>query len=110
MFLAYIGSIYKGLLENEPHRRSFRRLLCLSIFMPEEMIGFIEECRPRALAILALYFAMCYSQNDHWIFFGLADQEVQGIATIMPEKWSWAMQKPQALLEDLKQKETACIE
>ena len=42
------------------------------------------------------------AQNDHWIWRGLADQEVEGIATIMPNDWSWAMARPRSLLQELK--------
>ena len=95
-------SIYKGLIEKEHHRRNFRRLLCFGIFCPADLIILVEERRPRALAILALYFAVTYAQNDHWIWRGLADQEVEGIATIMPNDWSWAMARPRSLLQELK--------
>ena len=107
VFLAYVGSIYKGLQEGEHHCRNFRRLLCLGIFCPAEVIDLLEDRRPRALAILALYFAMTYAQNDHWIWRGLADQQVDGIATIMPSDWSWSMDRPRALLEELKSKSRA---
>jgi hypothetical protein len=102
--LAYVGSIYKAFQENEPPRHIFRRLFCLGVMMPAEVIGLVEERRPRALAILAHYFAMAYSLNDHWVWHGLADQEVGGIASILPNEWQWAMEWPRQMLQELKEK------
>jgi hypothetical protein len=102
VFLAYVGSIYKGLQENEHPRRIFRRLLCLGVMLPISVIDLIEERRPRALAILAHYFAMAYSMNDHWLWYGLPDQEVDGIESLMPNEWMWAMDWPRRVLQELK--------
>jgi hypothetical protein len=72
--------------------------------LPEEAIGLIEERRPRALAILAHYFAMAYSLNDHWVWHGLADQQLSGIESIMPNDWQWAVEWPKKMLQELKNK------
>lgn len=102
MFLAYVGSIYKSMIENEPPRVFFRRLICLAIMTPSDFITLIEERRPRALAILARFAAMTYALDDHWLWHGLAEQELVGIAGLLPDEWQWAMIWPRTMIEELK--------
>lgn len=102
VWLAYVGSIHKAMQRNDPPRRVFRRLLCLGVMLPIEIVTLLEERRPRALAIMAAFSAMAYSLDDHWMWHGFADQEVNGIESIMPKDWMWAMVWPRRMLQELK--------
>jgi len=94
----YVGGVYQALKANESPRVIFRRILCLGPLIPAQFIHFIEERRPRALAILAHHCAMARSIDDHWVFHGLAEREVRGIQSILPLEWQWAMEWPLAML------------
>jgi hypothetical protein len=54
----------------------------------------VEASDPRALAICAHVFAMTDFARDAWWLQGTAEYEVNGIASIMPLEWQWAMEWP----------------
>lgn len=97
--LSLIGGIYRGLVEQETPRIIFRRLASMGALAPTRWIVFIEERRPRALAVLALFCALTKSVDHHWVFNGFAEREVRGIQSILPAEWQWAMEWPLTLLE-----------
>ncbi len=96
--LAYVGGVYQGLLDKEPPRLIFRRLMTFGAIIPGQFITLLERGRPRALAILAHHFAMAKAVDDHWWTKGTADREVNGIRTILPAEWRWAMEWPLSML------------
>jgi hypothetical protein len=97
--LDYTGGVHKALQEREPPRMMFRRILCFGPMVPPKFIAFVEQRRPRALAILAHHCAMAKCVDDHWLFHGLAEREVRGMQTLLPAEWQWAMEWPLAMLE-----------
>jgi hypothetical protein len=36
--------------------------------------------------------------DDHWVFRGMAEREVYGLKSLLPQTWQWAMEWPQAML------------
>ncbi|RDI82453.1 hypothetical protein Vi05172_g7523 [Venturia inaequalis] len=86
----------------EPLRALFRKALCLGITVPTEFTSFLEQWRPRAIAIFAHYCAVAYCINDHWIFHGLAEQKVEDLGALLPEEWHWAMGWPNTLIASMK--------
>lgn len=105
MTLRYIGGIYRGIQENEPPSTLFRRLLCLGIMVPEQFLDFIDERRPRALAMLALYCSTAASLDYHWMFHGMAERGVKGLQTLLPPEWQWSMSAPLSIMESCLSKE-----
>ena len=92
--LAYVGRVYQALLDKDPPRVLSRWMLFLPIVIPRHFISLVEQGRPRALAILAHAFAMAKAVDEHWWFRGVADREVNGILSILPPEWQWAMEWP----------------
>jgi hypothetical protein len=95
----YIGGVHKALLDKEDPQAIFRRILCFGNMVPPGFITFVEEGRPRALAILAHHCAMAKAVDDHWVFHGFAEREVRGIQSILPPDWQWSMAWPLAMLK-----------
>ena len=98
MALSYVGRLYKSVRSKDDARIIFRLVLCFAVIVPAQFLGFVEDRQPRALAILAHYFAMAKAVDDHWMFAGLADREVSGIRSLLPENWQWAMRWPTDML------------
>jgi hypothetical protein len=96
--LAYVGSIYRGIQESESLSILFRRFLSMGMMIPEQFLDLLDQRRPRALAILALYCSMTISVDDHWIFHGMAERDVHGLQTLLPADWQWSMEIPLQIL------------
>jgi hypothetical protein len=97
--LAYVGAVYKSIQRRDGYAAIFRQLLCLGLMAPPLFLAYIEQQRPRALAILAHYCAMTIVVDDHWIFRGMAEREVYGLRSLLPQTWEWALEWPQAMLD-----------
>jgi hypothetical protein len=96
--LAYIGGVWQAILNKEAPKVLFRRLVSLGILVPTQFTAFLDQGRPRALAILAHHFAMTKAADEHWWLRGIADREVNGIRSVMPAEWQWAMEWPLLVL------------
>ena len=96
--LAYIGGVWQAILTKEDPKILFRRLVLLGIMVPSQFATFLDEGRPRALVILAHHFAMTKACEENWWLQGVADREVNGIRSILPAEWQWAMEWPLLVL------------
>lgn len=96
--LAYIGGVWQAILNKEAPDALFRRFASLGILVPAQFAAFLEQGRPRALAILAHHFAMAKAADEHWWLHSVADREVNGIRSVLPAEWQWAMEWPLSLL------------
>lgn len=96
--LAYVGGIWQAILNKEAPTVLFRRFVSLGVLVPIQFATFLDQGRPRALAILAHHFAMMKAADEHWWLRGLADHEVNGIRSVMPAEWQWAMEWPLSIV------------
>lgn len=97
--LYYAGGVHRAIREREPMHVICRRLLVFGILVPSRFTELVDELRPRALAILAIYCALYKAVDDHWLFHGISTREVDGLWSLIPSDWQWAMQWAQALLQ-----------
>lgn len=98
--LAYVGGVYRALLNKEAPRIMVRRIVCLGVLAPALYIELLEQERPRALAILAHHLALSQAIEGHWWFHGVADRVVNGIQSILPAEWQWAMAWPLSMIRE----------
>lgn len=96
--LAYIGSVWQAIQKRESPNLLFRRLMSLGILVPTQFATFLDQGRPRALVMLAHHFAMARAAEQHWWMRGVADREVNGIRSVVPPNWQWAMEWPLSVL------------
>ena len=96
--LAYVGGVWQAILDKEDPKVLFRRLVSLGIMAPPQFATFLDQRRPRALAILAHHFAMAKAGEEHWWLRGVPDREVNGIRSVLPAEWQWAMTWPLLVL------------
>ena len=92
--LNFMGSIRRGILDNEPETTLARRFLEFALYAPKPFSECVDKHRPRALVILAHLFAMTKKVEGSWWFRGAAERHVYGIRNIVPPEWQWAMEGP----------------
>jgi hypothetical protein len=97
--IIYLHSMYLALLRGEDPEWTRYRLFAMPSNVPRGFLGLLEREDPCAMAILARFLAlmkMCDGPRYHQ---GIAEYEVQGIASLMPLQWQWSMKWPFQLLE-----------
>lgn len=76
-----------------------QKLLTFPEEMPNEMIVFLENNNPLALAVVARYYALMRCVEGEWWLDGRARYEVGGLVSLMPEGWEEVMRWPLGVLE-----------
>ena len=89
-----IGSIHTAIRRGESRPAITRRLGAFGPFMAKAYIELIAINDPRALVILAHFFAMTLVVGDVWWFKGAAEREIPAILQLLPDEWLWGMQWP----------------
>lgn len=99
--LSYVGSIQSAIDHGEPTYVICRRLHGFPMVMPPKFIDFVAEKRPRALVILAHYFAMAaqvkgvwWLENDSRGSHTIPQREIGAINSIIPDQWRGQMMWP----------------
>jgi hypothetical protein len=88
----FLGAIRKGAEACEPLSLLSRRFFSFATLLPAQFIGFVRQQRPRALVIMACFFAMTKEVEAIWWFRGAAARHVEGLRTLVPAEWSWAFE------------------
>jgi hypothetical protein len=82
-------------IEKGEHPSILRRMMnSLPSWVPSIYLRRLREKDPRALAILAHYFCLFKAVDGVWWMRGIAEREVLGIQSILPEHWQWALAWP----------------
>lgn len=93
--LSYVGSIQGGIDDGEPVYVVARRIQTFSLLVPPRFIGLLGEGRPRALVVLAHFWATVSQCRGVW-WLGEADEvdgestalrEVRAIRAVLPREW-----------------------
>lgn len=100
--LAYVGSIQKAILRGEPIYVLCRRIQGFTMISPPRFVDFVSECRPRALVILAHFFACVVQLSGVW-WLGdnngtgedcIARRELRAMRSAIPAEWMGHMVWP----------------
>ena len=104
--LSYVGSIQKGIRRGEPVYVLARRVQAFPMVVPHKFMDFLTEQRPRALVILAHYFATVFQISGVWWLGGEIDgkettarREIHAIQKVLPEEWQGHMIWPLDVLK-----------
>lgn len=98
--VSYIGSILIAIDAGEERNPISRRLMAFSLLVHPGFIKLVEEGQPRALVVLAHYFAVLAEFEDIWWIGSAGRREVLGIQTAIPTEWHEAMRWPLSHIED----------
>ncbi|MCJ1399122.1 hypothetical protein MMC11_002324 [Xylographa trunciseda] len=96
----YIGSIQIAITAGEAAEHVLRRLLLFPVLIPKRFIDLVAEQHPRALVVLAHYFALIARFQHIWWIGDGGRREVRGIQTALPAEWSGMMSWPLSATED----------
>ena len=98
--LALVGSIYAAIERGDPQRQLSRRMISFAPLAPRTLVALVAEGRPRALVIIAHFFALTKRLDHHyWWLRGAAEREVYGIRSLVPKTWAWALKWPVEMIE-----------
>lgn len=92
--LSYIGSMYLAVATDEPVYSLVRRFMGFPMFVPTLFIDLIAEHQPRALLILAMFFALMTRAHSVWWVGDIPQREVLAIQRVLPQEWQGAMEWP----------------
>ena len=92
--VSYIGTIHLAIKAGEHDMEVCRRLIAFATLVPDKMVELIEEKRPRALVILAHYFAVAAPLAKVWWIGDVTRKEVEGIQRWLPGEWKDLMRWP----------------
>ncbi|OTA97716.1 hypothetical protein M434DRAFT_18890 [Hypoxylon sp. CO27-5] len=74
--------------------RVFRMVLMFPMFSEHRYVELVREGSPRALVILAHYFALLVKFHDVWWVGSVGTDEIRGIASAVPEEWQGLLAWP----------------
>ncbi|KND89422.1 Sterol regulatory element-binding protein ECM22 [Tolypocladium ophioglossoides CBS 100239] len=98
--LNYIGAIWKAVKNRDPPGGIGRRLIVFPMLVDKRFVDFVEEQRPRALVILAHYFALLPILRGFWWVGDAGPREVRAIADEVPAEWQHLLSWPLEMLEN----------
>ena len=96
----YIGSVQLAITAGEAAQHVFRRLLIFPVLIPRRFIDLVVEQQPRALVVLAHYFALVARFKHFWWIGDGGRREVRGIQTALSAEWSDMMSWPLSAIEE----------
>lgn len=109
--LSYVGSIQRGIDDGEPVYALTRRIQTFALLVPPRFIGLLSMQRPRALVVMAHFWATVAQVHNVWWLgdAGLtseestAKREIRAIKKALPKEWMTTMVWPldQVGLRDL---------
>ena len=99
--VSYIGSMLIAIDAGEEQGGDIcRRAIAFPMLVHPGFITLVEEQQPRALVVLAHYFAVLARFKDLWWMGDSGRREMIGIQTILPTEWQEAMRWPLNAIEE----------
>lgn len=98
--LAHVGAIHNAIEAREPPLTICRRLMGFPALLPQRFIDLVQECRPRAMVILAHFFAAAKTVEGVWWVGDAGRLEVRSIWDSLPERWKSTMGFPMRMVHE----------
>ncbi|KPM36587.1 hypothetical protein AK830_g9990 [Neonectria ditissima] len=98
--LSYIGGIWIAMNKHESPGMIGKKLIIFPMLVHKRFIDLVQEQRPRAMAILAHYFALLAMLRCFWWIGDTGRREVLAIAEVIPDEWQDAMTWPLQIVEE----------
>jgi len=98
--ISYIGGIRIAMKGPETLAEICRRLIVFPFIIQSRFIDLVKDQQPRALAVLAHYFALLASFRSVWWIGDTGRREVQALTTVLSGKWHDLMSWPLNVMEE----------
>ncbi|RGP75832.1 c6 finger domain-containing [Fusarium longipes] len=98
--LNLIGCIQKVMDENNIAKSIGRRTVVFPMMMRKKFADLVEELRPRALVILAYYFALLSMLSEFWWIGDSGVKEFEAIGEVLPHEWQGWLEWPRSILRN----------
>lgn len=85
--LNYIGSVQIAIQNGEHAMAITQRIMAFAVLAPKKFIEAVEQKRPRALVVLAHFFALGQGLEDIWWFGDTAQREIRAIWNELLPGW-----------------------
>ncbi|KAI5456009.1 C6 finger domain-containing protein [Mariannaea sp. PMI_226] len=95
----YIGGVWLSMNKNESPADIARKLAIFPMLVDKRFIALLEEQRPRALVILAHYFALLSMLRGYWWIGDTGQRELCAALEVIPDEWKGLMTWPLQILE-----------
>ncbi|KAK4945606.1 hypothetical protein LTR10_015225 [Elasticomyces elasticus] len=92
--VSYIGYLHRSITENDPIYVISRKIISFAIFVPKGFVQCVEEKSPRALVVLAYYFALMSRVRSIWWIGRMPLREITAIMNVLPQEWHEEMRWP----------------
>ena len=99
--LSLIGSVQLAIEQSERQIDILRRLLVFPVLLEKPFIDLVEEGRPRALVLMAHYFALLTSFSHIWWIGDTGKREIVGIQSFLLAEWSDLMRWPLSMAQEV---------
>jgi hypothetical protein len=97
--LKYICESLQSIQRQESFGSIARGLMLFPVVVPPRFIRLVEICRPRALVLLAHYFALLVLLRRFWYIRNTGAREVEAILRFLPPRWQSMMSWPQHVIK-----------
>ncbi|KAM0425048.1 hypothetical protein ACHAPT_009607 [Fusarium lateritium] len=98
--VSFIGGIWKAMRQRDAAATVGRRVVVFPMLVHKRFVDLVEEQRPRALVILANYFALLAMLRSFWWIGDSGPRELQAIVEVVPEEWQGLLRWPKEVLEE----------
>ncbi|KAF5011776.1 hypothetical protein FDECE_2143 [Fusarium decemcellulare] len=97
--LGLIGGIWKSMQKRDPAGSVGRRVIVFPMLVHKRFADLVVEQRPRALVILAHYFALLSMLRSMWWIGDAGSREVRAIVDAVPPEWQGHLSWPKQILD-----------
>ncbi|KAG8416435.1 hypothetical protein J3458_007021 [Metarhizium acridum] len=98
--ISCIGAVWRAMRDRRAPGSVARRLVVFPLLVDARFVDLVDEGRPRALVVMAHYFALLAMLRGFWWVGDAGPREVRAIARHLPAEWQGGLEWPLAILND----------
>jgi hypothetical protein len=92
--VTYVCELYQSVERKDHFPVIARRIIIFPVMVDENFVALVEEAKPRALAVLAHYFALLTMLSEWWYIGDTGIREVTALAKHLSPPWDELLEWP----------------